>query len=184
MAAGEPTQGVLERLYRQHMAELRAVLARLAGPGLSADDLLHEVFMITHAKLDQFEAGGPPAAWLFGVAAKVALGARRKAALHRFLGLDDAPEPAAHGTPESHFEHAEAARRVYAALDRIEARKRTVFVLYELQGLRGEEIAQALQIPLKTVWTRLGRARVEFAEKMRRADGRAHEHEERIHERT
>ena len=46
--------------------------------------------------------------------------------------------------------------------DRLISRRDFVFVLYELQGLRGEEIAQALEIPLKTVWTRLYHARREL----------------------
>ena len=38
-----------------------------------------------------------------------------------------------------------------------------MFVLYELEGLQGEEIARALGCPLKTVWTRLFHARRAFA---------------------
>jgi RNA polymerase sigma-70 factor (ECF subfamily) len=163
---------------------LRGVLARLAGPSLQPDDLLQEVFVIALGKLDRFGAAGPPLPWLFGVASKVATAARRRQAARRFFGLEEAPELVAAQTPHSAFEKEESARRVYAALDRIEARKRTVFVLFELEGLSGEEIAQALEVPLKTVWTRLGRARAEFAERLRREQAREQERKELAHERS
>jgi DNA-directed RNA polymerase specialized sigma24 family protein len=41
-------------------------------------------------------------------------------------------------------------------------------VLYELEGLTGPEIAQALGCPLKTVWTRLHHARKEFEKAVKR----------------
>ncbi len=41
-------------------------------------------------------------------------------------------------------------------------KKRTVLVLFELEGLSGEEIAATVGAPLKTVWTRLHAARREF----------------------
>jgi RNA polymerase sigma-70 factor (ECF subfamily) len=40
--------------------------------------------------------------------------------------------------------------------------QREVFVLYEVEGLSGVEIAAALDVPLNTVWTRLHRARPAF----------------------
>jgi len=48
-------------------------------------------------------------------------------------------------------------------LERMTQKKRDVFVLFELQGFLGEEIAEQLQIPVDTVWTRLHHARIEFA---------------------
>jgi RNA polymerase sigma-70 factor (ECF subfamily) len=163
---------------------VRGVLARLAGPSLAADDLLQEVFVIALDRLPRFGESGPPLPWLFGVAARVAVAARRRQAARRFFGLEEADEPASPHTPHSDFERQESAAQVYAALEPMDERKRTVFVLYELEGLQGEEIAAALQIPLTTVWTRLGRARTEFAERLRRDRDRAQEKEDLAHGRS
>jgi RNA polymerase sigma-70 factor (ECF subfamily) len=46
------------------------------------------------------------------------------------------------------------------------AKKREALVLFELEGLSGQEIALALGVPLKTVWTRLHHARRELEEKL------------------
>ena len=40
--------------------------------------------------------------------------------------------------------------------------RRTAFVLFEIEGLSGDEIARIQDIPLNTVWTRLHHARREF----------------------
>ena len=40
--------------------------------------------------------------------------------------------------------------------------RRTAFVLFEIEGLSGDEIARIQSIPLNTVWTRLHHARREF----------------------
>lgn len=60
------------------------------------------------------------------------------------------------------------------ALSRLNWDQRTVFVLFELEGLSGEEIAQTLEIPIGTVHSRLrlGRAlfqRAVASERLRRA---------------
>lgn len=153
----------LHGVYCAHAPQVRAALSRLVGPGIEPDDLLHEVFLIALAKealLRRPEfAVGP---WLYGVATKVALAARRKRKLRSWLGLEVAAELPSSDESHRGAEQKDAQRLVYAALERLTAKKRDVFVLYELQGLTGEEIAEALQLNLKTVWSRLLHARHEF----------------------
>ena len=56
--------------------------------------------------------------------------------------------------PQEVLERKEARRLVYQALDQMSEKQRSAFVLFELEGYSGEEIAQLLQIPVATVWTR------------------------------
>ena len=49
------------------------------------------------------------------------------------------------------------------ALAKIREERRTTFVLFEIEGLSGEEIARIQSVPLNTVWTRLYHARRDFA---------------------
>lgn len=143
------------------------MVARLVGPSIHPDDLVQEVFVVALRREHQF-AEGPPPAWLFGVAARVAAAARRRARLREWVGLEPGHEPPDGATPESAFEQAEAAQEIYAVLDELSEVKRTVFILHEIEGRGGEEIAAILGCPAKTVWTRLGRARQEFTARMRR----------------
>ena len=70
---------------------------------------------------------------------------------------------AAQADPERSALRTDAARSVGRVLARMAHKKRDVLVLFELEELAGEEIAERLQIPIDTVWTRLHHARKEFA---------------------
>ncbi len=111
-------------------------------------------------------------AWIYGIALNVASEHRRRRMVRRFFGLDDAPEPVAPSGPHAALEQREAEALVQAALDTLAPKKRAVFVLYELEGLTGEEIAEAVACPLKTVWTRLYHARRELEAELAKRVGR------------
>ncbi|MBK7859238.1 MAG: RNA polymerase sigma factor [Archangiaceae bacterium] len=157
-------------LYARHGAELRLTLARLAGRLVDPDDLLHEVFLVAMRNCTQLGRATSRRAWLFGVATKVAATQRRSATLRSFFGLglvENHPSPE---SPQRSLEQRQAGERVQQGLSKLSEAKRSVFVLYELQGLKGEEIAEALAIPLKTVWTRLFHARREFEQALARLE--------------
>lgn len=144
-------------LYSQQARALRVGLRRLTGPSADVDDLLHEVFVIALRRPAALLAAESPRAWLYGIAVKVAAAARRRTTVRAFLGLDsaravsaDAPDPDA---------RLDAARRIERALGKLGRKKREVLVLFELQGLSGDEIAAALGVPESTVFTRLHHAR-------------------------
>ncbi|MFT3713639.1 MAG: RNA polymerase sigma factor [Archangium sp.] len=159
-SAATPPVEDLRKLYLAEGAGLRQALARLA-PDLDADDLLHETFVIALGKRTELASADSPRAWLFGVAVKLAATRRRTARLRRFFGLSHAIDVPAVDASTRTVEQRDAQRRVARALESLSEAKREVFVLFELQGLPGEDIAAALQIPLKTVWTRLFHARKE-----------------------
>jgi RNA polymerase sigma-70 factor, ECF subfamily len=176
-AASALTLDDVRRLYVAHAAGLRLTLQRLAGPGLDPDDLVQEVFVVALRKSSDLAAADSPAAWLFGVAAKVAATRRRSSTWKRWLGLDSAQELASAESPSRSLEQKQASELVQAALEVLSVAKRDVFVLFELQGLSGNETAQALGIPLKTVWTRLFYARREFAAEVQRLEQHGGGHE-------
>lgn len=152
----------IRSLYLSHGAGLRQALARLA-PELDADDLLQELFLIALSKTSQLSRAATPHAWLYGVAVKLAFSRRRTARLRRFFRLSEAEHAAVVDSPSRSLEQRDAQQRVGRALESLTLAKREVFVLFELQGLTGEDIAAALRIPLKTVWTRLFHARKEMS---------------------
>ncbi len=163
----------VRRLYHAHAPALRQALQRLAGPSLDADDLLQEVFVVALRRSSELAAARSPTAWLFGVAAKLSTTRRRSAFWKRLLGLGEVEELEGGDSPARTLEQKQAAKLVQQALEVLSSAKREVLVLFELQGLSGEEIAQALGIPLRTVWTRLFYARREFAAEIRRLEGGA-----------
>lgn len=159
-------------LYEAHVDRVRGVLARMLGPGADVDDLAQDVFEVALKRRALVEAQGSGAGgWLCGVAVKLAQSRRRQRRLKQFFGLDRAEELANSDDTARGAEATEARRLVYAALDTLSEKKRTVFVLYELEQLPGEAIAELLECPLKTVWSRLAHAREEFEAALRRRAG-------------
>ena len=150
----------IKGVYFAHAAELRQAMARLA-PELDADDLLQELFLIVLRKPEALAVVDSPRAWLYGVALKLATTRLRTFRARRFLRLEVAASTVAVDSSSRTLEQRDAQRRIAKALESVSAAKRETFVLFELQGLSGEEIAEALEVPVKTVWTRLFQTRKE-----------------------
>ncbi len=165
-----PASDDVHGLYVTYASQLRLSLSRLAGDLVDPDDLLHEVFVLALRNSGQLARASSARAWLYGVAVKVAATRRRGAKLRRFFGLEHAEHHASPESPLRTLEQKEASQRIARGLERLSSSKREVFVLFELQQLKGDEIAQALSIPLKTVWTRLFHARRELTAELSRLD--------------
>jgi RNA polymerase sigma-70 factor (ECF subfamily) len=159
---GELSLEDLRGLYVELVPELRRLTRRLA-PELEPDDVVQETFVVALRNLSVLAAAASRKAWLYGVAVRLARTRRRNARLRRFFGLTERNEQAADASPLRTLEQREAIARLQTLLGFITTAKRDVFVLYELQGLTGDEVALVLRIPLKTVWTRLFHARKELA---------------------
>lgn len=161
VAAGD--LGALGVLYDRYHADLRHFAERAAPGGRDADDLVHEVFLTLPRAAKSFDARPNARPFLIGVAAQLLRRRRRSfarfaEAVRRF-GLEWSPGPT---TPEEALDGSEDRARFQRALEALSEEKRLVFILVEGEGMTGEEAAQALDIPVATVWTRLHYARREL----------------------
>jgi RNA polymerase sigma-70 factor (ECF subfamily) len=160
-------------LYRAHVQQVSRWACRLAGPTIEAEDVVQEVFMIAHRQLPTFRGDSQASTWLFGITQNVVRHRRRKENVRRWLlaavsnAGSDAPAPPARPTPVEELERREATATVYRALDGLGEKYRTVFILFELEGLTGPEIAGLLGLPAATLRVRLFRARALFADRLR-----------------
>ena len=137
-------------------------------PGL-AEDVSQETFLALYRHLHAVpvQAFKP---WLFRVARNLCLDHLRrlkhKQVLFRDLsGEDDQPIlPAERGSerPDETAQQHEMQHAVELAIQELPAKFKEVFLMCELEGLSYEEVSTALGIPVKTVSTRLFRARVRF----------------------
>lgn len=160
----------MRALYLAHGPALRQALHRLAGPTLDADDLLQDVFGVALRRAETLASAELPLAWLYGVALKVLHGRRRTTQRKKWFGLDAVSELASPDSPHILLEQQQARFAVERALTKLSPIRREVVVLFELQGLTGAEVAVALGIPIKTVWTRPFHARRDFAAAIKEAD--------------
>jgi len=158
----------LEKLYEAHASFVRDLAARLLGPGAEADadDITQEAFLVAMRRSDYLDKGIAERAWLAGIVIKLVQASRRRARIWKFFGLAAPVEGEERLTPLFLFERREASRVVYAALNGLSEKKRTVSILCELQDLTAPEVAQAIGCSPETVRTRLFHARREFARQM------------------
>lgn len=151
----------IEALYARHGDFVHALVARLVGSGGDADDVTQEVFVLAWRKIASFH-GGSARAWLTQIAVKRAAAARRRSWVRHLLKLPTMADPVDARTPERLAAAREGSDRVQAVLEQLTEKKRTVFILFEVEGFSGQEIAEILGCPLQTVHTRLYHARREF----------------------
>jgi RNA polymerase sigma-70 factor (ECF subfamily) len=158
----------LDRLYRAHAAEVSGWIRR-HWPALETDvvqDLLHEVFLVVQQRLGAFRFDSKVTTWLYGITVRVVLSRRRKERWRRVLWARVEPEleldfePVE--TPTTRLEREHASASVYAVLDRLPERDRTMLILFELDGLPGPEIATILGLKPANVSVILHRARKRF----------------------
>ena len=148
-------------LFDRHAPAISRYIARRLGPD-AADDLVAETFLIAFRKrggYDITQANARP--WLYGIATRL-IGRHRRDEVRFFraiasTGVDPAAEPIADRVTDRIA--AQAARReLAAALAALSQAQRDVLLLVA-SGLRYEEAAVALGVPLGTVSSRLVRAR-------------------------
>lgn len=127
-----------------------------------ADDATQTVFMTFARRLEDVEPGRERA-FLIGVCHRVAANVRRRSARRQALFREPLrPDFESTSNPEELLESKQRLEWLDRALDQLRPDQRAVFVLYEIEGFSLSEMADALQIPLGTVSSRLRRARERF----------------------
>ncbi|QDV32438.1 sigma-70 family RNA polymerase sigma factor [Tautonia plasticadhaerens] len=161
-------------LVRRHQGRLYPTLLRLTGSAEDAQDLLQESFLRAYQKLGRFRGGSSFYTWLYRLSVNLALSHRRRRrgpARLSELGPEggagvDPPDDLGRSDPTLPAELAERDAAIQAALDALAPDHRAVVVLKEFDGLRYEEIAATLGVPVGTVRSRLHRARRELRERL------------------
>jgi RNA polymerase sigma-70 factor (ECF subfamily) len=154
-----------QTVYRKHYADVVRWTRALGGPDMDAEDLTQDVFIVVHKKLAVFEDENLRG-WLYAIAANLVSDRRRGAWFRRIFSrprdvlLEELRD---HGDdPLRQLERKDAQRIFHALAAEIHASRREAFLLFEVGGLSGAEIAALQRVPLATVWTRLHLARKEF----------------------
>ena len=152
----ESTPGVrptLQSLLDRYHGEVWRVVRRLGVPSAALEDIAQQVFVVAASKLGAIEQGRERA-FLIGTAVRLSANHRRTAAARREQ-VEERMEVHASDAPT-------AEELLDEVLDSLPHDLRTVLVLFELEELRLEDIANMLDIPRGTAASRLRRARATF----------------------
>lgn len=159
-----------EELYDREFDFIWRSLRRLGVPHDDLPDAVQEVFLVVHRRLASFEGRAKVTTWLFKIALRVARDRRRRAHVRNEVVSSEAIEvvldPGEDAT--SALERRDDLALFDAALDGLDLDQRAVFTLFELEGLSGPAIAELLNIPLGTAYSRLRLGRASFREQLKR----------------
>jgi RNA polymerase sigma-70 factor, ECF subfamily len=156
-----------EDVYDQYFEFVWRSLRMLGVQRAALDDAVQDVFGVVSRQLDGFEGRSSLRTWLFGIVQYTAnnhrRGERRKSAplepLHEGL-------PSREPGPQLHAEASQLARCIFEFCEELDEGRRSVFVLGVLEEVAPAEIAQLLQIPVNTVYSRLRTLRQSLRERL------------------
>ncbi len=151
-----------DAVYREHVGFVWRSLRRLGIPEAEIEDAAHEVFLVVHRRLAGFAGESALTTWLYGIARGVASN-RRRGEVRRLRRHAGAPAPDLSEGPSEHVARSQAAAAVERFLAGLADDQRVVFELFEIEGLRANEIAESLGVNINTIYTRLRAARQRFA---------------------
>lgn len=158
-----------EQLVTPHEQMLWRVCWHYTHHQEDAADCLQEAMFKAWRAIKTYRGECSLSSWLYRIASTVCLDFLRKQkrlpetesademAEEGFAPVDDSP------TPDEAIIKAESAGNIRAAIDSLPGDMRTVIILYALQGLGYEEIADAMKTSVGTVKSRLNRARQKIA---------------------
>ncbi len=145
-----------ERVYRTHVDRVFSVCARMIGNRTAAEELTQDVFVRAWEKLAQFRGESAFATWLHRLAVNVVLNERKRSARARWGQSGDAEIEA---TPARATYPPGEAGDLEHAIAGLPTGARRVFVLYDVEGYRHEEIGSMLGITSGGSKAQLHRAR-------------------------
>jgi RNA polymerase sigma-70 factor (ECF subfamily) len=159
------------RFYERYAGFVFKTARRLGIERDEVEDVAQDVFSVAFRQLSKFKSG-QLTTWLYRICSNRVTDRYRRRSVRRALAHLIGGDPQEESAPSADrdLERHEAERAVSEIISRMSPKKRDVFVLFEIEGLPGDQIATRVGCPVETVWTRLFHARREF-ERIGRARG-------------
>jgi RNA polymerase sigma-70 factor (ECF subfamily) len=150
-------------VVRRWERKIFALAYGFTGSVEDARDAAQETFVAAYRNLQNFRGEAKVSSWLHRIAVNQCITRRRRARVRAETAMDEAVESAGesflstgeHASPARTAEARERTEAVRRAVSALTPELREVVLLKEFEGLTFQEIAEALQIPLSTVKSRL-----------------------------
>lgn len=166
--AGDPV--AVEWLVRGHWQRVERLLVRVFGPRQDLEDLVQTTFLETLRALPSYRRESSLSTFISAIAVRVARRARRpRMVVARSQSLEVSAEPISHGeSAEMQLVQRETLRRVQSVLERLSEPKRVAFMLWAVEGLPVEQVADVMQASRSATRSRIFYAQRELKEKAAR----------------
>jgi RNA polymerase sigma-70 factor, ECF subfamily len=155
-------------LVSRYQARLYNAALRLVSSPDDAADVVQDAFLNAFQSLHSFKGDAEFFTWLYRIAFNAAISLKRKRRAVYSLdtggatGGIDPDDPSEFVRPGAALERTEEEAQLQAAISRLSPEHREVLLLKDIDGLKYEEIADILGVPIGTIRSRLHRARLEL----------------------
>ena len=157
-----PTFAYLYRCWYGHVVRW---LGNLGAPKADIEDLAQDVFLVVRRRLSDFD-GRNAAGWLYRIASGQVRQHRRRVFFRALVPTREPIEldeiPLDRPSVLTEMETKQKQEFLDRILSHMSEKRRVVFLLFEMQGYSGSEIACLLDVPVNTIKTRLYHARKDF----------------------
>jgi RNA polymerase sigma-70 factor, ECF subfamily len=176
--AGLDDNALFRTVVMPHIDEAYRLARWLTTNGTDAEDVVQDASLRAFRAIRSY-AGGNPRAWLLSIVRNTAYSWLRKNRPATIVSVEDLEAvELEHGklderhdeTPESSLIAKVDAEQLRAAIAKLPAPFRETLVLRDIEGLDYREIAEATEVPIGTVMSRLARARRRLLEALRQDD--------------
>ncbi|OWZ83320.1 RNA polymerase sigma factor [Natranaerobius trueperi] len=158
-----------EDLVNKYQQKVYSLCYRFAGNHDDANDLAQEAFIRVYHSIDKFHFKSAFSTWLYRVTSNVCLDEIRKKKRTSSVSINSPMEtdegevyfnlPDQKFNPEQLTERKDVQDIVHKAIQELPEEQRITILLREIEGLSYEELAEALNVSIGTVKSRLNRAR-------------------------
>jgi RNA polymerase sigma-70 factor (ECF subfamily) len=152
-------------LYDAWFEHVTCWLQALGAPSADIEDLAQDVFLVVRRRLCDFD-GRNLAGWLYRISNRQLLQHRRRRWIQSVITLgpmhtiEDVPDSRCSAVDS--LQTQEKRLQLEQIIRKMSKKRGLVFRLFEVEDYTGEEIANMLDVPVNTVWTRLHHARKDF----------------------
>lgn len=170
-SGGDPS--AFNRLMEAHERRMYAVALRMCGNREDAQDCLQEAMLRIYRSISGFKGQSSFATWVYRITMNTCLDELRRKKNKQNTSLDSlldtgwSPQDES-ASPEKHAVQSETRRLLHEAIRDLPEDMRSAIVLRDIQGLSYEEIAQALDINVGTIKSRISRGREKLREKLKK----------------
>ena len=161
----------IARLYQAHARQVWRTLLRLGVSTAAVEDAVQDVFLTAHQRLAGFESRSNPSTWLVGIAVRVAANARRSVTRRGVLRLLDDRLVDPKSGPDQRLEQQRSLLELEQVLATLPEDQREVVVLMDLEQLTAPQAAEALEVKLNTVYSRLRLGRAALSRAFQKPEG-------------
>jgi RNA polymerase sigma-70 factor (ECF subfamily) len=163
-------------LIRKHERRAYQYAYRLTSNPEEASDVVAEAFVRVYSALHNFKGQSAFTTWFYRILTNCFLDIRKREKSRPAVSLEAAlqtpdgelerqiEDPSA--SPHDESERSERARSVEAAVEQLPEYQKAMIVMYHAEMMSYEEIAEALDLPIGTVKSRLNRARLSLREQL------------------